>query len=173
MSLVLINDLIEEWSPEALLLVKLVDLWVVALRFIWLLTCSHQQNISYLLEASRSIWENVECKLRCINFRRVSDTRRAFLLGFVVTGISDNCHSSTITVIAIDLGSPLSARGNFECIGVPLGVPATSQWAPTTSLEASGSTSNNSKQLGRHNIISRNSAGASANHRYYLPLNIY
>jgi hypothetical protein len=28
----------------------------------------------------------VECKLRCVNFRRVSDTRRAFLPGFRVTG---------------------------------------------------------------------------------------
>jgi len=28
----------------------------------------------------------VECKLRCVNFRRVSDPRRAFLLTFRVTG---------------------------------------------------------------------------------------
>jgi hypothetical protein len=28
----------------------------------------------------------VECKLRCVNFRRVLDPRRAFLLAFRVTG---------------------------------------------------------------------------------------
>jgi hypothetical protein len=28
----------------------------------------------------------VECRIRCVNFRRVSDPRRAFLLAFKVTG---------------------------------------------------------------------------------------
>jgi hypothetical protein len=37
----------------------------------------------------------VECKLRCINFRRVSDPGRAFLLGFRVTGSADDEPRST------------------------------------------------------------------------------
>ena len=40
----------------------------------------HQQNVFESLGASRSVWEDVECKYRCVNFRRVSDPRRAFLL---------------------------------------------------------------------------------------------
>jgi hypothetical protein len=32
----------------------------------------------------------VECKLRYINFRRVSNPRRAFLLAFRVTGSADD-----------------------------------------------------------------------------------
>jgi len=36
----------------------------------------------------------VECKLRSVNFRRVSDPRRVFRLAFRVTGISDNRYRS-------------------------------------------------------------------------------
>ena len=49
---------------------------------------SHQQNVFQSLGASRSVWEDVECKLRCVNFRRVSDCRRAFRPAFGVTEIS-------------------------------------------------------------------------------------
>jgi hypothetical protein len=37
------------------------------------------------MEGSSSIREDVECKLRCINFRRVSNPRRVILLAFRVT----------------------------------------------------------------------------------------
>jgi hypothetical protein len=36
----------------------------------------------------------VECKLRCINLRRVSDARRAFLLAFRVSGSANNSPGS-------------------------------------------------------------------------------
>ena len=42
------------------------------------------------MEDSRSVWEDVECKLRSVNFRRVSDPRRVFQQAFGVTGISDD-----------------------------------------------------------------------------------
>ena len=50
----------------------------------------HQQNVFQSLEDSRSVWQDAECKLRSVNFRRVSDPRRAFRPAFRVTGISDN-----------------------------------------------------------------------------------
>jgi len=37
-----------------------------------------------------SVLEDVECKLRCVNFRRVLDPRRAFLPAFRVGGSADN-----------------------------------------------------------------------------------
>jgi hypothetical protein len=37
----------------------------------------------------------VERKLRCVNFRRVSDPRREFLLAFTVTGSPDDNPGST------------------------------------------------------------------------------
>jgi len=55
----------------------------------------HQQNVFLSLEASRSVWEDVECKLRCVNFRRVSDTRREFLPAVRVTGSADFKPGST------------------------------------------------------------------------------
>jgi len=80
----------------------------------------------------------VECKLRCVNFRRVSDPRRAFRPAFRVTGISDDCYRSTMGVIVIVLGTPRSAGENFGCTWEHLGVPAISLGAPTTSLGAPG-----------------------------------
>jgi hypothetical protein len=50
---------------------------------------SHHQNVIYSLGPSRSGWEDVECKLRCVNFRRVSDPRRAFLPALRLTGSTD------------------------------------------------------------------------------------
>jgi hypothetical protein len=43
------------------------------------------------------------CKLRYVNFRRVSDPRRAFQLAFRVKGIFDNRYTSTMGVIVIYL----------------------------------------------------------------------
>jgi hypothetical protein len=46
----------------------------------------HQQNEFQLLEASSSVREDVESILRCVNFRRVSHPRKAFLTAIRVTG---------------------------------------------------------------------------------------
>jgi len=51
----------------------------------------------------------MEFKLRCVNFRGVSDLRRAFLPAFRVTRISDDWYRSTMGVIVIGLGTPRSA----------------------------------------------------------------
>jgi len=53
----------------------------------------------------------VECKLRSVNFRRVSDPRSAFLPAFRVTGISDDWYRSTMGVIVISLGAPERTLG--------------------------------------------------------------
>jgi len=55
----------------------------------------------------------MECKLRCVNFRRVSDPRRAFRPTFRVTGISHDWYRSTMGVIVISLRTPRSAGENF------------------------------------------------------------
>ena len=89
----------------------------------------------------------MECKLRCVNFRRVSDPRRAFQPAFGVTEISDDLSSSTMGVIVTSLGTPRSAGENFGCtwenlgaLATSLGAPATSLGAPTTSLGAPAKT---------------------------------
>jgi len=46
------------------------------------------------------------CKLRSINFRRVSDPRRAFRQTFGVTGISDDWDGSTMGAVVKRLGAP-------------------------------------------------------------------
>ena len=81
----------------------------------------------------------MECKLGYVNSRRVSDVKRAFLLTFRVTGISDDWYRSTMGVIVIDLGTPWSAGENYGCTWEHLGAPATGLGAPTTSLRAPGS----------------------------------
>jgi len=96
----------------------------------------------------------VECKLRCVNFRRVSDPRRALLPAFRVTGISDDWYRSTMGVTVIGLGTPRSAGENIGCIWAHqrhawerrgqswehLRVPATSLGAPRITVEQSGKT---------------------------------
>jgi hypothetical protein len=67
----------------------------------------------------------VEYKLRCVNFRRVSDLRRSFLSAFRVTEISDDCYRSTMGVIVIGLGTPRSAGESFGFPWEHLGAPAT------------------------------------------------
>ena len=94
----------------------------------------HQQNVFYSLGASRSVWENVECKLRCVNFRRVSDPRRAFWLAFQVPRICDECYWCMMVVIVISLPTPCSTRENFRSTWEHLGVTAISQEELATSL---------------------------------------
>jgi len=48
----------------------------------------------------------VECKLRSVNLRRVSDHRRAFRPALRVSGISDDWYGSTIRVVVKILGAP-------------------------------------------------------------------
>jgi hypothetical protein len=62
----------------------------------------HQQNVFWSLEAFRSVLEDVECKLRSVNFRRVSGHRRAFLPAFRVIGSADD-----------------KPRSTWECLGAP------------------------------------------------------
>jgi hypothetical protein len=55
----------------------------------WNSSSQHQLNTFQSLKASRSMWQKVECKLRYINVKRVSDPRRVFLPAFRVTGRTD------------------------------------------------------------------------------------
>jgi len=124
----------------------------------------------------------VECKLRCVNFRRVSDPGRAFRPAFRVTGISDDWYKSTMGVIVISLGTPRSSGENFRCTWEHLGAPATSQGAPMTSLRAPmmslgapatslGAPPITVEQSGKNNVFFGNTAGAPENHSYYLSFN--
>ena len=87
-------------------------------KLYWTFSCTEsvrQQNVFHSLGASRSVWEDVECKLRSVNVRRVWDPGRAFRPALGVTGISDDCYSSMMGVIVISLGTHQSARENFGC----------------------------------------------------------
>jgi len=117
----------------------------------------HQQNVFWTVEASRSVWEDVECKLRCVNFRRVSDPKRAFLPCFRVTGISYDWCRSMMGVIVIGLGTRQSAGENCGCTWEHLGVPATTQGAQMTSLGAPASTSEKPGSAS-------NKSGSTSNH---------
>jgi len=75
----------------------------------------HQRNVLKLLGASRSVWEDVECKLRCINFGRVLEPRRALRPALGVTGISDDWYMSAMRVIVISFGTRQSTGENIEC----------------------------------------------------------
>ena len=48
----------------------------------------------------------MECKFRSVNFRRVSDPRRAFRLAFRVTGISDDWYGSTMGAVVKSFEAP-------------------------------------------------------------------
>jgi hypothetical protein len=123
----------------------------------------------------------VECKLRCVNFRSISDPRRGFGPAFRVTEISDDWYRGTMRVIVISLGTPRSARENFGCTrehleapATSLGAPATSLGAPTTSLGAlvaSLGAPRITVEQSRKNISFGNAAGAPGNHSYYLSFN--
>jgi hypothetical protein len=137
----------------------------------------------------------VECKLRYVNFRSVSDPRGALQLAFRVTEISDDRYKSTMGVIVISLGIPWSARENFgytrEHLRAPattqgaqmpsprapvtsLGVPATSLGALTKSLTALATILGAPQitvEQSRKNIFFENAAGAPGNHSYHLTFN--
>jgi len=114
----------------------------------------------------------VECKLRCVNLRRVSDRRRAFWPAFRGTAITDDWSRSTMGVIVIGFGTPRSTGQNIECTLQHLGAPATIVGAPTsnlrvpmTSLRAPRITV---EQGNKNNVFFGNAASAPGNHSYYL-----
>jgi len=102
----------------------------------------------------------VECKLRWVNLRRVSDPRRAFRPAFGVTEISDDLYRSTMGVIVKSLGIHRSAREDVGFTWEPLGVPVTTLGAPQITVEQSGRI-----------IFFGIAAGAPGNHSYYLSFN--
>ena len=81
---------------------------------------------------------DVECKLRCVNFRTVSDHTRAFRPAFGITEISDDWYRSTMAVIRISLRTPRRAGEDFVCTWKHRGAPATSLEAPQITPERSG-----------------------------------
>jgi len=116
----------------------------------------------------------VECKLRCIDFGRVSDHRRAIRLAFGATEISVDWYRRTMGVIVISLGTPRSSGENFGCTWEHLGAPTISHSAPATSLGAPvltlGAAQIAVEQSGRI-IHFGNAAGAPGNHSYNLSFN--
>jgi len=111
---------------------------------------------------------NVECKLRCVNFRRVSEPRRAFLPAFRLLGISDDWYRSSMGVIVRRLGTPRNAGENFGCT-----------WEHRQqvrerrgeSWEHLGTPWITVEQSGKNNVFFGNAAGAPGNHSYYLLFN--
>ena len=142
----------------------------------------------------------MECKLRCVNFRRVSDPRRAFPPAFRVTGTAGDWYRSTMGVIMRGVGTPRSTGENFWCTWEHLGAPTTSLGAPgsagdkpgstgnkpgstgnksrstgnksRSAGDKSGSTSNHSRAVWEKHLLG-NTAGAPRNHSYYLSFNNY
>jgi len=96
----------------------------------------------------------VECKIRCINFRRVLDPRRAFLPALRVTGSAND-----------KPGSADDKPGStWEHVGAPvtnLGALATSLGAPQITIE----------QSGENIMFFGNADCAPGNHNYYLSFN--
>ena len=59
----------------------------------------------------------MECKLRSVNFRRVSNPGRVFRPTFGITGISDDWYKSTMGVIVMSLRTHQCTRENFGALG--------------------------------------------------------
>jgi len=109
----------------------------------------------------RSVCNDVQCEIRCVNFMWVLDPTRALWQAFKLPGISDDHYQSTMGVIVVCLETHQIARENIGCteeylgalttsLGVPtqsLLVPITSLWVPTTGLGAPGNTWNHSTAI--------------------------
>jgi len=103
-----------EWHPwstdhcQQLMVIPIVEILVVIRRVAIpaIVLEVHQQTEFESLGASRSVWEEVECKLRSVDIRRESDPRIAFRPAFRVTGISDDRYRSTMGAVVISLGVP-------------------------------------------------------------------
>ena len=92
----------------------------------------------------------MDCKLRCINVRSVSDTMRALRPVFGVTETCGYLYMSTVGVVVMSFGTPRSPGENFWCmseilgalgrcqgeLATTLGAPATCIGAPVTRLGA-------------------------------------
>ena len=120
----------------------------------------------------------MECKLRCVNFRRVLDPRRPFRSAFRVTGISDDWYRSIMGAIVISLGTPRSSRESFGRTWNHRGGSESPGDKPGSADDKSGSpgnksgcTSNHSTAVWENNIIFGNAAGVPGNHSYYLSFN--
>jgi hypothetical protein len=96
----------------------------------------------------------MECKLRCIDLRGVSNPGRAFRPPIGVTEIYDQWSRSTMGVIVISLGTPRSARENSEFTWEHRAVLATSLGLPRITV----------KQFGK-NFFLGITAGAPGNQR--------
>jgi len=145
----------------------------------------HHQNVFQSLGASRSIWQNVECKLRCVNFRRVTDPGRAFRPAIGVTGISDDWYRCTLGVIIISLRTPWSTGENLGCTWGRRWQVWEHRHKPGSTWECQrearehrqqawehlGAPQITVKQSGKNDIIFANGAGATGNHSYYLSFN--
>jgi len=110
----------------------------------------------------------VECKLKYVNFKRVSDLRRAFRLAFRVTEISDDWYRSSMGVMVLNLGTSQSAgeiigctcerQGQLECAdkkprtaGNKSGCTNVKPWSAS---DKSGSTSNHSRAVcEKHHLL--------------------
>ena len=86
--------------------------------------------------ASWSVWEDVECKLWCVNYRRVLDPRREYWLGYKVTVISNDWCKSTMGAWVISLGIFQSVRENIIWTVQPMAGPVPSLVAPVPSMRA-------------------------------------
>ena len=113
----------------------------------------------------------MEGKLRCVNFRRVIDHRKAFRPVVGITVISDNWYRSTTEVIVTSWTTPRSTGENVGCTREHMEVPAqslvslvTTIGELTTSLDTLGSTSNHCKADCENDIFFRNIAHAPGNH---------
>jgi len=126
------------------------------------------RNISKMyirpLRAWRSVWEDVECKLRCVNFRRVSDDRSTFRLAFRLTGISDDWYRSTIGVIAISCRISWSAGENFVCIWEHLDAPESAGDKPGSADYIPGSAEELPRRAGDKPRCAGNKSGSTSNY---------
>jgi len=95
------------------------------------------QNVFYSLGASRSVWENAECKLTSVNLWRVSDPGIRFWPAVGLSGISDVLYCSTMRVILISLGTPQGTGKNIGGIWGYLEAPV---YKPRSADNKPGST---------------------------------
>jgi len=150
--------------PEGISILEYID---TLLSYFWhSIQIQHQQNVFYSLEASRSVWGDVDCKLTCIILRSVSDPWRAFQPVFRVTENSDDWYRSTMGVMVMSLETHQCTGENFGCTWEDSRAPATSMGVLVATLGAPRITV---KQSGK-NII-RNTTVAPGNHIYYLSFN--
>jgi hypothetical protein len=85
----------------------------------------------------------MECKLKCINFRRVLDLRRAVLQAFRVTGNSNHCERST-------MGVGVNGGDHMEAPDRTLGPPGWTGDKARSTKDNLGSTWEHQGQVAKH-----------------------